>query len=342
MEEEDEAPALIVTGPVKDEAERLGLRHMSLPDKGRQQAQDFLSRWAPDMGLWLGPDLTPIVLSEAERRGVPMVLIESGTPNAGWRPGAMRRRLAAFAKVLAATPGSAARLRRAGAINVEMLGRFEDVAPAPSCDPRELSDMTGIIAERPIWLALDVPPEEIDAVLDAHRRALRRAHRLMLVLVPDRADDPAIQTALTRSGLNYADRAAGQDPEEQHQVLLSDIAGETGLWLRLAPVAYMGGTLSDGATQSPMAAAALGTAAIHGRAVPDPLAAEYRLLASTHASWPIRNAEELAEAVASLIAPDQAADLATAAWAIATEGAASTNRVTEMIGTLRDDPTKAL
>ena len=60
------------------------------------------------------------------------------------------------------------------------------------------------MATRPVWLAVDVPAAEEAAVIAAHRAALRLAHRLLLILVPQeaaRAADLAAQIVPGRQGV---------------------------------------------------------------------------------------------------------------------------------------------
>lgn len=333
---------ILVTGAgLRDEATRLGLRWCDLP-RGRSDTAAFLDLWAPDLLIWGDGDLSPLVLSEAQRREIPSLLLEAGLrgrlPDAGWRPGRLRQRLAGFTRVLAASGPAAARLTRQGLPpdRVEALGRFDDYPPPPGVDPGEMAQMAEAIGPRPLWLAAQVPQAEIGAVLDAHRHASRRSPRLLLVLAPDAPDDPAIEAALADSHLRVARRGAGEDPEELHQVLLADVSGELGLWLRLAPVTYLGGSLSGGGGLAPMAVAALGSALIHGREGRDQLRDDLAVLSRAGASVPIAGPGALPGAVEQLLPPDQAARLAHEAWVLASAGAQALNRMAELVQDAQD------
>lgn len=112
------------------------------------------------------------------------------------------------------------------------------------------------------------------------------------------------------------------------------------MWYRLAPVTYLGGTLSGGATRSPLEAAALGSAVVAG---PEHGVEAGRLarLAEARALSPIRDAAGLAGAVGELLAPDRAALLAHNAWMVTSGGSEVTERIAEAIVAELDRPQEA-
>lgn len=104
-------------------------------------------------------------------------------------------------------------------------------------------------------------------------------------------------------------------------------SSELGLWYRLAPVTFMGGTLVPGGSgRNPFEPAALGSAILHGPH-PGPYPEAYALLAEARAARLVAGPDALAEAVTELIAPDRAALLAHNAWAASSGGAEVTDRV---------------
>ena len=59
-------------------------------------------------------------------------------------------------------------------------------------------------------------------------------------------------------GWTVAQRGLDQEPDTETEVYLPDSAAEYGVWYRLAPVCYMGGSLlGEGCARSPMEAAAV-------------------------------------------------------------------------------------
>lgn len=340
--EEDDPPEIVITGPARAEAERRGLHTADLSGLSRPAAQVFLNRWRPDLVLWGSANLSHTGLIEAQKQAISSILLDVGRggrlPSGGWRPGRLRQRLCGFNRIMTVSDLMRMRLIRMGADGerIETLGKFDDAAPPPACDPGELAQMAQAIGPRPLWLAAEVPGAEISAVLSAHRQASRQSHRLLLVLAPESPDDPVVEHALAQSPSRVARRDSGEDPGELHQVLLADVCGELGLWLRLAPVTYMGGSLSGGGSLSPLAAAALGSAVIHGLHGRPELKDDFSALSRIGASLPIANESALPGALQQLLAPDITAKLASAAWSVTSAGAPALNRIIDMVQNVRD------
>src|SRR5690606_11848146 len=217
---------------------------------------------------------------------------------------------------LATDHAAAAQLRRAGmeANRIEVSGALEIGLDVPSCNERERREMAALLGTRPVWLAADVPMDELDAIATAHRQASRRAHRLCLILVPaNPADAAEMATQLRRDGTTVVCRGDGADPDEATQIYLTENNSELGLWYRLAPITYLAGTLAGPGGRSPLEPAGLGSALLHGP-LTAPHTADYERLAAAGASRAVRSTIDLGNAVEVLLAPDKAAAMAHAAW----------------------------
>lgn len=249
--------------------------------------------------------------------------------------GVTRTLLQSFDRILAQDGAAARRLRRLGAPawRLEIAGKMEEATGALPCTEAERDAMAGFLRSRPVWAAVSVPEVEESSVLAALRIALRLSHRLLLILVPE---DPARGSALydyifNELGLNVSLRSRDEDPDEEDQVYIADTEGEFGLWYRLAPLCYMGGTLFGGnRPRHPYEAAALGSAVLFG-AVTGVHADAYGRLSDASAGRLVRNALDLGEAVSDLMSPDKAAQMAHNAWAVTSSGAEVTDRVVNLL-----------
>jgi len=209
---------------------------------------------------------------------------------------------------------------------------LSDPPPPLPCTEAERAALTTLLRARPIWFAVCVPQAEDSALLGAHQFALRRAHRLLLIIHPETPDRAAniVQTA-EDLGLRTAMRAAEQEPDEDVQVFVVDDKSELGLWYRLAPVTWMGGSLS-GATagRPPSEPAALGSAIVHGPHIAA-RSREYARLTRAQATREVLNAAELGQALSELIAPDKVAILAHRAWESTSGDARDTERAARVL-----------
>lgn len=300
----------------------------------------FLDHWRPDLALWAGMRLRPALIHEAARRGTRLWLIDAagGPPEASaWRrfPGLAGSTLRRFSGILATHAGAAEALARAGAAEarITVTGPLEEQAVTPPCNLRERDNLGELLKARPVWFAVGVPEAEEAAVLSAHRAAARMAHRLLLILAPaDPARGPPLAAKFAMAGLSVALRSVEGEPERATEVLIADSEGEVGLWYRLAPVTFMGGTLApgQGGGRSPLEPAALGSAILHGPET-GPHAATYERFRSAEAARGAADAAELGEALSELLYPDRAANLAHAAWRVSTGGAEVSERVLALV-----------
>ena len=174
-------------------------------------------------------------------------------------------------------------------------------------------------------------------VIEAHARALQMAHRLLLILVPQEvASAPALAEKLEADrDWAVALRRTEQDPEAETEVLIAD-ASEYGLWYRLAPVTFLGGSLEgEGCRRNPMEPAALGSAIVYGPR-PGAYGAAFGRLGAARAARMVASGGDLAEALSDLLSPDRAARQASAAWAVASDGTEATSQVLDLLREIMD------
>ena len=92
-----------------------------------------------------------------------------------------------------------------------------------------------------------------------------RIPSLISVIVPRHPQrGPAIARMLASSGLNVALRSRADLPTANTDLYVADTMGELGLFYRLAPVVFMGGSLVEHGGQNPIEAIKLGAAVVHG------------------------------------------------------------------------------
>lgn len=313
--------------------------HQYSPYETRAAVHRFLDHWQPDVAFWLGSELWPTLIVEPHKRGIPMYLVDarmSAETHYRWRwfPSVAASLLSRFRLILAADEMSALYLRRLGTDpeKVEVTGPLDEGTAALPYNAGEREWFSELLSTRPMWLAANVLPEEEEAVLKAHRRAARHAHRLLLILVPsDPARGPDLAEALREDGWRTELRSAGEEPDGETQVYVADTTEELGLWYRLSPITFLGTSLVPGAGGcNPYGPAVLGSAVIHGPNISDyPL--YYARFEEASATRRVKNAEALGIAVEDLLMPDRAAELAHAAWEVSSRGAEVTDRIIELM-----------
>ncbi len=344
---EEDAVAVVLTCP-DPLPKRAGIILQTPPADVPVEAAAFLDHWRPEVVIMSEGELRPALLHEAVERKLPLLMVGARNPvflreRDGWYPGLMRGLLAEFRAVLTLDEPSARAFRKAGATPsaVEVTGKLEEESAALPCTEAERDAMARQLATRPVWLAAALPEAEESAVIAAHRTALRLAHRLLLIVVPQDPGrvGPLAQRMEKEESWSVARRAEEEEPEAETEVYIADAGSEFGLWYRLAPITFMGGSLGgSGCLRDPLEAAALGSAILYGPR-PGPYGTTFGRLGAARAARAVGSASDLAEALGDLLSPDRAARLAQAAWAVASDGAEVTERVMTMIRRIMDGET---
>ncbi len=281
-------------------------------------APSFAGHWRPDVALIFTSALAQPLSGALLSAGVPVVMICDRPPTRG-----QRRQLRQADHVFAIGTEAGSALERLGLPEamVTVCATIEDVTAVPGWNEAERDAMAGLIAGRPLWLAAQTTPDEDRIIVEAQTAVARLAHRLLLILVPDDpARGPELARLLRERGWQVARRSAEEEPDEETQIYLADTRDELGLWYRLAPISFLGGSLDGTGSIDPFAAASLGSAILHGPHHGGHGSFLDRL-DDAKAAREVHGATELAQALDHLISPDQAAGLAHDAWQIATEGA---------------------
>ncbi|MGL5012303.1 MAG: 3-deoxy-D-manno-octulosonic acid transferase [Paracoccaceae bacterium] len=308
--------------------------------------RDFLAHWAPEAMIFSEGELRPALIHACAERKLPLLMVDGRAPyiqrdREGWFPGLMRSVLGAFQDVVAVDEVAARAFRKAGAppSAVRSLGRMEDASAAMPCNETERAGFARLLTSRPVWFAAALPTAEEGAVIAAHRTAQNHAHRLLLIVAtedPGRAADLATELDATE-GWVVARRSRDEEPEADVDVYFADGSAEDyGLWYRLAPLTFLGGSLSGGGCiRNPLEPAALGSAILYGPRAGG-FGALFGRLGAARAARAVGSATDLADAVGELLSPDRAARLAQAAWAVTSEGAEATEEVIRTIRRVMD------
>jgi 3-deoxy-D-manno-octulosonic-acid transferase len=243
-------------------------QHRFLPLDVPRWVARFLEGWRPDLAVIVESEIWPNMLAAADRKGVPMALINArmsarSARGWGWVPGLARALLGRFAVILAQTEADAARFATLAGRPVPCWGNLKYAAPPLPADPVELARLTFAWEGRPVWLAASTHPGEDEIILAAHRLLAPDHPGLLTVIVP-RHPQRGPDIAALAGDLPVARRGAGQEAGPGVAVYVADTLGELGLFYRLARVALIGGSLVPHGGQNPLEAARLGCPIITG------------------------------------------------------------------------------
>ncbi|HYF54090.1 MAG TPA: 3-deoxy-D-manno-octulosonic acid transferase [Salinarimonas sp.] len=268
--------SVLVTSGTRTSAELIAKRlppgafHQFMPLDVPRYVRRFLDHWRPGLALFAESEIWPNTVMEIDRRGVPLVLVNARLSERSYRrwmrlEGAARALLARFSLCVAQSPGDAERLARLGAARVVVAGNLKFDAPPPPADPRLVASLSGLLAGRPVWVAASTHPGEEEIVAGVHRALAERHPDLLTIVAPRHPQRGAEVAAIAQeAGLAASRRSAGLQPDRATDLYVADTVGELGLFYRLSPLVFMGGSLVPHGGQNPIEPAKLGTAILHG------------------------------------------------------------------------------
>ena len=338
-----EVNMVVTTGTVTSArllAERLPPRafHQYVPVDRLAWARRFLDHWRPDIALWVESEFWPNLISETQARAITMILLNgrmSLRSFAAWRrwPGLIRPLLGGFALCLAQDDDEAKRLRALGAPSVKAPGNLKFASAPLPVDEKEAGRLARSIGARPVWLAASTHAGEEEIVVEAHRRMAPTHRGLLTVIVPRHPNrGQEVAAVLERAGMKGALRSRDDEIAPETEIYIADTLGELGLFYRLCPVAFIGGSLIPHGGQNLLEPARLDCAVIHGPHMEN-FRAVVEEMTTAGASIEAGNAKDIAAAVASLL-DDEAARAARveAARRIATAKDGVIDAVMEELG----------
>jgi 3-deoxy-D-manno-octulosonic-acid transferase len=244
--------------------------HQYVPYDSPRYVARFLDHWRPSLALFIESDLWPnLILSSAARR-LPMVLINGRMSQRSfprWQrvQGTISALLDKFDVCLAQSQTDADRFATLGSRNVLVTGNLKLDVPAPPADANKLDMLMSMTRGRPVVLAASTHPGEEEILTETHRTLAGYFPGLLTVIVPRHPDrGEAIARMIAAAGLNPTLRSHEDLPTATTDIYVADTMGELGLFYRLAPIVFMGGSLVEHGGQNPIEAIKLGASIIHG------------------------------------------------------------------------------
>ncbi|MCW5695225.1 MAG: 3-deoxy-D-manno-octulosonic acid transferase [Bauldia sp.] len=247
-----------------------GAIHQFVPVDVRPWVRRFLAHWRPAAALFVESEIWPVTTGELARLQVPHVIVNGRMSERAYRSWLRYGKAAhgvfgRIGPVLAQSAADGERMTALGAPNVAVLGNLKFDAPPPPADAAALATLSAQLGRRPRWLAASTHPGEEGIVADAHRRLLERHPTLVTMVVPRHPErGAAIVDALGKGNASVWLRSRGGALGPGPGILVGDTLGELGLFYRLAPVSFVGGSIAPRGGQNPIEPVRLRSAILHG------------------------------------------------------------------------------
>ncbi|HQT67176.1 MAG TPA: 3-deoxy-D-manno-octulosonic acid transferase [Acetobacteraceae bacterium] len=226
----------------------------------------FLDHWAPDAAIFVESEIWPHLIAGLTARGVQIFLLNGRMSAKSFQLWQRAPRTAGFLMglfrwIAAQSEEDAVRFRGLGSVAVLAQGNLKFAAPAlTDNEPLRSKLAAGLSAHT--WLAASTHPGEEIIAIDIHRRLLAHDPNATTIIVP-RHPARAGEIASLAPDLTMRRRAHGETPEPGC-IYLADTLGELGVFFRLCPIAFIGGSLVPIGGHNVLEAARLGCAVLIG------------------------------------------------------------------------------
>jgi 3-deoxy-D-manno-octulosonic-acid transferase len=148
---------------------------------------------------------------------------------------------------------------------VLVTGNLKFDVQAPPGDAAKLGALKAATRGRPIVVASSTHPGEEEIILETHKVLANFFPALLTVIVPRHAHrGEAIADMIAASGTRVTRRSREELPGANTDIYVADTMGELGVFYRLTPVVFMGGSLVPHGGQNPIEPAKLGASIVHG------------------------------------------------------------------------------
>lgn len=301
---------LLTTGTVTSATlveNRFGKRiiHQYNPLDLKVAVRRFLDYWQPDLALICESEIWPLRIAELARRKIPQILVNAHLSERSYRAWKSRPALAQyiFSKLdlaVAQSETDAQYFRELGVHAAEVSGNLK-AEIAPVSDDRDLTDFRAALKDRPVWAAISTHAGEEIIAAEVHNALKNHLPNMLTIIVPrhpERVEE--ILKSLAERNLKVVRKSENLLPDRNTDILLGDTIGEMGLYLRIAPVAFVGKSLDNVGGHNPLEPALIGSAILSGPNVEN-FAETYQKLQADQAVRIVHDATQLAVQVNLLL-----------------------------------------
>lgn len=243
--------------------------HQYVPVDTPLAVKRFLKHWQPNLALWVESELWPNLVVQTSTK-CPMILVNGRISDKSyltWQryKSLGKELLEQFALTLPQSKLDAERFVNLGAKNVKYLGNIKYDAPALSSDSKKMAELVSQIGERPLWLAASTHNNEEQKIASIHKELKEDCPNLLTIIAPRHPKRAAeILQDIKAIGLSVAVRSKAQPIEGDTDIYIADTLGELGIFYRLVPIVFIGGSLVNNGGQNPLEAARLDCSIVYG------------------------------------------------------------------------------
>jgi 3-deoxy-D-manno-octulosonic-acid transferase len=252
-------------------AERLppGAIHQFVPLDNPRFCRRFIEHWRPDLGIFTESEIWPNLIVEASGHHVPLALVNARMSEKTFKrwsrlPGLCKPVFSRFDVVLTQNFRFAKRLRGLGVRETTIAGNLKYDAPPPPVNAAAVAELRQAFEGRPVFLAASTHPGEEEMIGRAAELLRTAMPQLLTVIVPRHPERGEAIASLLGAQHVTARRSVGETIAPETQLYVADTLGELGLFYKLSPLSFIGGSLIEHGGHNPIEAIKLGSAILSG------------------------------------------------------------------------------
>lgn len=243
--------------------------HQYVPIDKPQFVEEFVDYWQPDLALWVESEFWPNLLLATKAWGCPMILLNARISDDTYHkwmrlPALARHIMRCFDLVLPQSRDDARKFQDMGAKRVKYMGNLKYGAPALPYDLEELQNLKDMIGNRFVWLAASTHEGEEEEIVRAHYKIKERMYSVLTIIVPRHPKRGEQIRQMIPRELNVSMRSYAEPILEDTDFYIADTIGELGIFYRLAPIVFVGGSLVEHGGHNPIEPAHLDSAIVTG------------------------------------------------------------------------------
>lgn len=265
---------MVTTGTVTSARlmqERLPKRafHQYVPIDKKEYVEEFIDYWQPDLAIWVESEFWPNLLFETRNFGCPLVLLNGRVSDRSFEKWKKRHKFAklilgCFDLILPQSREDASKLRALGGRNIKYFGNLKYGAKPLPYDPHRFDEVKQMIGNRMVWLASSTHPGEEEEIVAAHRKIKEKNYTVLTIIVPRHPSRGYDIRSAIPNDINTALRSDGEKIFDDTDIYIADTLGELGLFYRLCPIVFIGGSFVPVGGHNPIEPANLECSIIAG------------------------------------------------------------------------------
>lgn len=224
-------------------------RHQYNPFDVTEWVHGFLDHWRPQLALWVESELWPNLLKQTKAWGIPIILLNGRLSDRSyerwqWGRFIIGDLLACFDLCMAQSPEDQKKLEALGAAPVVCPGNLKYASPPLDYDPGVYASLAKTLSGRRLWVAASTHEGEETHILKVHKNLKKEFPDLLTILIPRHpARTPEILERIRKEGLYWSQRSGNQQIAASTELYVVDTWGELGVFFKLAPMVFIGGSL---------------------------------------------------------------------------------------------------